>query len=76
MIEFRKVRFYTPGIGATAGLVLSSDHFPVMNWTTVSQFFPLSEATKMAYFEQSPSYPTYEQAFLHEFKKVIDKKVN
>jgi len=65
MNMYHKVRF-TSSIGSTAGLILT-DKQVKLHITEISRMFPYSEAMKMATFQVSPAYETWEQAFAHEF---------
>lgn len=69
MITYRKVRFYSPVNGATAGLIVETNKLANMSIPDISRLFPYSEANKMQRIQCSPEYGTFEAAFLHEFKE-------
>lgn len=68
MTTYRKVRFYSPTNGSTAGLVLETEKLAQMSIPEISRFFPYSEAIKMQRIQLSHEYETYEEAFLHSFE--------
>jgi hypothetical protein len=66
MTTYSKVRFVSQA-GATAGLVLESDKIPTLGIAGISRLFPYSESVYMTRIEISPSFPTWENAFAHQF---------
>ncbi len=68
MTKFVKVRFTHPGKGlTTAGLVFDYANIEKMHPTTLSHYFPISEAPAMYQIDVSPIYPTYDEAFAFTF---------
>ena len=66
--EYTKIRFTSKKNGSTAGLIIETDKLNRMNLGDISRFYPYSEANKMQYFERSPSFPTWEDAFNYSFE--------
>jgi hypothetical protein len=66
MKSFVKFRFASKH-GQTAGLIIEADRFHHLSISDLSRFYPYSEARFMARIEVSPTYPTWETAFDHEF---------
>ena len=66
-MEYIKVRFESRLYGYTAGLVLELDKFEDMSVEELSRLFPYSESLKMQTLMRSKSYPTWNEAFLHNF---------
>lgn len=66
-MEYIKVRFESKSYGHTAGLVLELDKFEDMSVEELSRLFPYSESLKMQRLIRSKSYPTWEEAFQHNF---------
>lgn len=65
---YQKIRFYSSH-GATAGLVIPAEDMRSKSLSELSMLFPYSEYRKMAFFQFSPPYPTWEEAFQHTFEK-------
>lgn len=68
MNTFLKIRFTSPAQGSTAGLVLDTDKFNALSIQDISRMFPYSEALKMKRLQASRNYPTWVEAFAHEFE--------
>lgn len=66
-MEYIKVRFESRLYGHTAGLVLELSKFENMSVEELSRIFPYSESLKMQTLMRSKSYPTWEEAFQHNF---------
>ena len=63
---YTKIRF-TKDCLKTAGLVIKTAKLADMDIGDVSRLFPMHESTKMAVFERSPDYDTFDAAFYHDF---------
>ena len=66
-MEYIKVRFESKRYGNTAGLVLELNKFENMSVEDLSRLFPYIESMKMHTLIRSQSYPTWEEAFSHNF---------
>ena len=67
MTTYVKFRFTHPTNGATAGLIIEADIFKRRSITELSRWFPYYESSKMHTLESSPEYPSWDDAFNHEF---------
>ncbi len=66
-MEYIKIRFESRPYGHTAGFVLELGRFEDMSLEEISRLFPYSESLKMKTLLRSKSYPTWEEAFQHNF---------
>lgn len=55
------------GSAHTAGFVLSDSDFRKRSISELSRMYPYSEAMKMERFIASDPYPTWDEAFAHQF---------
>ena len=65
--QYKKVRFYHPQLGPTAGLVVTVKQLQDLGLAGFSRLFPTSEIPKMKRLQMSPPYNTFEDAFNHQF---------
>lgn len=64
---FCKLRFTSKANGATAGLVLPAADVRCKPITALSRLFPMGEWKKMERLEVSQAYPSWDEAFAHQF---------
>jgi len=71
METYVKVRFASPS-HQTAGLVFSSSDLLKHNVSSLSRVFPYGEflrmGTRLVSLQTSPEFPTWKEAFRHDFK--------
>jgi len=66
-MKYRKVRFFSPEHGATAGIVLPAEKVKHSTIPELSDYFPMFEAMKMQRLELSPEFDSFDAAFFYEF---------
>ena len=65
--QYVKFRFKSK-LGATAGLVMALGKFERSNVSELSRLFPYSEALKMAVWQVSPAFDSWDSAFSFTFQ--------
>ncbi len=68
-IKFR----FTSVKGSTAGLVMESCKFHATTVTALSRLFPYEESRYMKVIECSPEYPSWDEAFAHQFRSTLQE---